>query len=347
MICDETSSSKSDSIDDLLDLSRIRRGSLHLKRELIDAHQLVHNVIDICRDDLQNAELRLQANLLANQHHVDVDPIRFQQALWNLIKNAIKFTPAGGLITVVSLDSDGDNQSRSTPDIVIGVSDTGIGISPEVLPHIFDVLEQGGTSTTRRFGGLGLGLTISRSIIEQHGGRLTARSPGTNLGATFTVAMPTTSPPTSRSADLAPAAAPITHDDALIRPIRVLLVDDNHDTLKYLSKLLSLRGYHVHTAADMASALKIASEAELDVIVSDIELPDGSGLELHREPAALQGEFIPAIALSGFGSSSDVGAKATRPVFAIHLTKPVDFRRLEQAIRQVAASDGVVTLVSG
>ena len=228
---------------------------------------------------------------------------------------------------------------------MIGVSDTGIGISPEVLPHIFDVLEQGGTSTTRRFGGLGLGLTISRSIVEQHGGRLTAHSSGANLGATFTIALPTTSPPTSRSADLAPAATPIYRNGALTRPIRILLVDDNHDTLKYLSNLLSLRGYHVHTAADMASALQVASQAQLDVIVSDIELPDGSGLELV---GSLQhtNRSIPAIALSGFGSSADVELSHSAG-FAIHLTKPVDFRQLEKAIRQVAASAGVVTLIGG
>ena len=330
-------------IDDLLDLSRIRRGSLHLERERIDAHQLIHNVIDICRDDLRVAELQLQTNLLASRHHIDADPIRFQQALWNLIKNAIKFTPAGGQITVVSLNSDGDSQT--TPDVVIGVSDTGIGINPEVLPHIFDVLEQGGTSTTRRFGGLGLGLTISRSILEQHGGRVTAHSPGAGLGATFTIAMPTTAPPPSLSGDDAPVANPISHDDALTRPIRILLVDDNHDTLKYLSKLLSLRGYHVHTAADMASALQVASRAELDVIVSDIELPDGSGLELVGS-LRQSSRPIPAIALSGFGSATDVELSHSAG-FAIHLTKPVDFRQLEVAIRQVAASAGVVTLVSG
>ena len=332
-------------IDDLLDLSRIRRGSLHLHREIVDAHQLIHNVIDICRDDLRVAELSLQTNLLASRCRIHADPIRFQQALWNLIKNAIKFTPAGGQITVISLNSDGDTQSPSTPDVVIGVSDTGIGIQHEVLPRIFDVLEQGGTSTTRRFGGLGLGLTISRSILEQHGGRLTANSPGTNLGATFTIAMPTTSSPASLSADDAPAATPISHDHAVARPTRILLVDDNHDTLKYLSRLLSMRGYHVHTAADMASALKVASQAELDVIVSDIELPDGTGHELvgrlrhARRP-------IPAIALSGFGSSADVELSQSAG-FAIHLkTKPVDFRQLEAAIRQVAANTAAETMVS-
>jgi signal transduction histidine kinase/ActR/RegA family two-component response regulator len=332
-------------IDDLLDLSRIRRGSLHLQRELIDAHQLIHNVIDICRDEFRIAELQLQTNLLASRHHIDADPIRFQQALWNLIKNAIKFTPAGGQITVVSLNSDGVSHSQSAPDLVIGVSDTGIGINPKVLPRIFDVLEHGGTSTTRRFGGLGLGLTISRSILEQHGGRLTAHSPGEGLGATFTIAMRTAPPPASLSADDAPAATPISHDDALTRPIRILLVDDNHDTLKYLSKLLSLRGYHVHTAADMASALQVGSQAELDVIVSDIELPDGSGLELVGSLRNTS-RPIPAIALSGFGSATDVELSHSAG-FAIHLTKPVDFRQLEKAIRQVVASAGVATLVSG
>jgi signal transduction histidine kinase/ActR/RegA family two-component response regulator len=332
-------------IDDLLDLSRIRRGSLHLHREIVDAHQLIHNVIDICREDLRIAELQLQTNLLASQHHLNADPIRFQQALWNLIKNAIKFTPSGGKITIISLNSDGDTRAEGIPDVVIGVSDTGIGIKREVLPHIFDVLEQGGTSATRRFGGLGLGLTISRSIVEQHGGRLTAHSLGANMGATFTIAMPTTAPPILLAIDDAPVAVPISHDDALARPIRILLVDDNHDTLKYLSRLLSLRGYHVHTAADMASALKVGSQAELDVIVSDIELPDGSGHELvgclrHK------GRPIPAIALSGFGSSADVELSHSAG-FAIHLTKPVDFRQLEEAIRQVAASAVVETLVNG
>ena len=324
-------------IDDLLDLSRIRRGSLHLKRELVNAHQLIHNVIDICRDDLHVAELQLQTNLLATWHHIDADPIRFQQALWNLIKNAIKFTPAGGQITVVSFNSDGDTDSASTPDVVIGVTDTGIGINPEVLPHIFDVLEHGGTSTTRRFGGLGLGLAISRSILEKHGGRLSAHSPGTNLGATFTIEIPTASAPaeSSMSRDSLPVDL-IPFDDALARPIRILLVDDNHDTLEYLAKLLSSRGHRVHTAADLASALQVASQEQFDVIVSDIELPDGSGLELlwnlRRTRSA-----IPAIALSGFGSSADVELSHTAG-FAIHLTKPVDFRQLEDAIRHVTKS---------
>ena len=203
-------------IDDLLDLSRIRRGSLHLQRELIDAHQLIHNVIDICRDDLRNRRASSSTSTCSPaSHHVDADPIRFQQALWNLIKNAIKFTPAGGQVTVRSLNADGDGQLRAAPDLVIEVSDTGIGIEPDVLPNIFDVLEQGGISTTRRFGGLGLGLTISRSILEQHGGQLTAHSPGTGPGRHLLDRIAHDRPRRLRlSDDDAPAAAPISHDDA-------------------------------------------------------------------------------------------------------------------------------------
>ncbi len=326
-------------IDDLLDLSRIRRGSLLFKREIVDAHQLVRQVIDICCDDRQAAELQLDIDLLAQWHHIDADPIRFQQALWNLIKNAIKFTPAGGQLTVRSRNDEQSSLAAAMPNLLIEVGDTGIGIAPDVLPRVFDVLEQGVTSTTRRFGGLGLGLTISRSILEQHGGHITARSPGTGKGATFTIEIPTSAAPARSSAgDDSPADGPIAYDYDFARPLRILLVEDNHDTLKYLSGLLSVRGYHVHTAADMTSALKVASQAELDVIVSDIELPDGSGLELlwslRRTSSA-----VPAIALSGFGAPADI--EQTRAAgFAVHLTKPIDFRRLEEVIRQVAASSG-------
>ena len=324
-------------IDDLLDLSRIRQGSLLFETELADAHQLIHDVINICRDDLKKAQLHLAIDLDARRHHVDADPIRFQQALWNLIKNAIKFTPAGGRLCVRSRNRDRDlaSTAENAPDLVIEIQDTGIGIEPDLLPRIFDVLEQGGISTTRRFGGLGLGLTISRSIIEQHCGHLDAQSPGAGGGATFTIQMPTAAPPAPGSSDDAPAALPASPAAPFTRPIKVLLVDDNHDTLKYLSRILSVRGYHVHPAADMASALQAASDADFDVLVSDIELPDGSGLELMWSLRA--GRAIPAIALSGFGAPADV-EQSRSAGFAIHLTKPVDFGRLEQAIRQLAGT---------
>jgi signal transduction histidine kinase/ActR/RegA family two-component response regulator len=331
-------------IDDLLDLSRIRTGPLIFERELTDAHHLVNQVIEICRADLANAGLRLAVDLTARRHHLDVDPIRFQQALWNLIKNAIKFTPTGGEISVRSLNRDRDEGTPNARDLVIEVVDSGIGIDPAVLPRIFDVMEQGGISTTRRFGGLGLGLTISRSILEQHGGRLSAHSPGPGQGATFTIEMPTTSAPAESSADLAPSPAPAPVEGPLERPLEILLVEDNQDTLNYLSRLLSLRGYRVHTAADLASAIQRAAEAEFDLVVSDIELPDGSGLELMWTLRATRN--IPAIALSGFGSPADI-EQSHSAGFAIHLTKPVDFRTLERAIGQLAATTRLASLTSG
>jgi signal transduction histidine kinase/ActR/RegA family two-component response regulator len=331
-------------IDDLLDLSRIRRGSLLFQRELVDAHQLVHDVINICRDDLRKAELQLVDELGARLHHVDADPIRFQQALWNLVKNAIKFTPAGGQLTIRSRNQDRSFGSGGGPDLVIEVEDTGIGIEPDVLHRIFDIMEQGGVSTTRRFGGLGLGLTISRSILEQHGGRLAASSAGAGAGATFTIELLTACPPPPGAAPDLPADLPVSDQPAVAHPLNILLVDDNHDTLKYLTRLLSARGHHVLPAVDMTSALKVAAGADLDVIVSDIELPDGSGLELMWSVRATRS--IPAIALSGFGAPADV-EQSRAAGFAIHLTKPVDFRRLEQAIQQLASSSAIASAVGG
>ena len=156
--------------------------------------------------------------------------------------------------------------------------------------------------------------------------------------------MPTTTAPAESSADLAPSPAPAPVEGPLERPIEILLVEDNQDTLNYLSRLLSLRGYRVHTAADLASAIQRAAEAEFDLVVSDIELPDGSGLELMWTLRATRN--IPAIALSGFGSPADI-EQSHSAGFAIHLTKPVDFRTLERAIGQLAATTRLASLTSG
>jgi signal transduction histidine kinase/CheY-like chemotaxis protein len=337
-------------IDDLLDLSRISRGALYLKREVVDAHELVDHVIEICRDDFQRASLRLVVDLAANDHHVDADPARFQQVLWNLIKNAIKFTPALGQVTVRSRDVSADSSEANGYGLVIVVSDDGIGIEPRVLPRIFDIAEQGGTSATRQFGGLGLGLTISRSIVEQHGGRLSAASAGLGKGATFTLEMPTACAPAARAlADPAEGAKtgagenPGSGTARPHRPWRTLLVEDNRDTLNYLSKTLTMRGYVVRTADSMATGLALALLEEFDCLISDIELPDGSGLELMWRLRASRP--LPAIALSGFGSPEDV-EQSRSAGFALHLIKPIDIRRLDEAIQDVVASAAAAKLVS-
>jgi PAS domain S-box-containing protein len=326
-------------IDDLLDLTRIRGGKLHLERGINDAHEVIHQVVEICREDLRAARLQLTVELAARRHHVDADPARLQQVFWNLIKNAIKFTPAGGTVMIRSRDAEGYPGVATDNGLIVEVSDTGIGIDPDALHRIFEVFDQGEVSSSRRYGGLGLGLSISRSIVEQHGGRLTAASGGKGLGATFTVALPTAddvpvSEPHDEPLDLAPS---IPH-----RPLTILLVEDNADTLNYLSKMLALRGHDIHTADSLSVARRVAAEVDLDVLVSDIELPDGSGLELMW--TLRSGGPVPGIALSGFGSSEDIELSRSAG-FAEHLTKPVDFRRLEEVIQQVAAGGRAVGLV--
>jgi PAS domain S-box-containing protein len=332
-------------IDDLLDLARIRRESLHLKREIVDAHELINQVTAICADDASRAELEVSLDLGADFHHLDADPIRFQQVLWNLVKNAIKFTPSGGHLTVRTMNKRSGSADRLEDALLVEISDTGIGIEADGLHRVFDVAELGGSSATRRFGGLGLGLTLSRSIVEQHGGEISARSEGAGKGATFTIIMPTVPEPkapaepnTVPGSDI---AAPVEPDH---RQLRILLVDDNADTLKFLSVMLRRRGHHVATAGDMATALRLSSESEPDVIVSDIELPDGDGRELMDTIRSTRP--IPGIALSGFGSAEDV-EQSLAAGFTVHLTKPVDFRRLERAIQQVAAGAAAEDLVGG
>jgi nitrogen-specific signal transduction histidine kinase len=318
-------------VDDLLDLAQIRSGKLHLERETVDAHALVHHVIEICRDELAMARVELVLDLRATRNHVHADPARLQQVLWNLIKNAIKFTPPGGIVTVRSRDLEDRRQGADHAALVLEVNDTGIGIDQELIPRIFDVFDQDAFSPARRLGGLGLGLLISRSIVEQHGGRLAAASDGQNLGAKFTVELPSVIAPETAARREGPLA---TDTHIPYPPLTILLVEDNADTLNYLRKILTLRGNNVHTASSLSLALQMASDLDFDVLVSDIELPDGTGLELMR--TLRTSRTIAGIALSGFGSLEDIELSRSAG-FAEHLTKPVDFRRLEKAIHEVAA----------
>jgi len=326
-------------IEDLLDVTRIRGDQLHLKREVIAAHELIHQVVEICREDLRSAGLRLVLDLAARRHDVDADPARLQQVLWNLIKNAIKFSPAGrGTVTIRSRNRDDDYLPVAGSWLVIEVADEGVGIEPELIPRIFSMFEQGGPATGPKFGGLGLGLTISRSIVERHGGHLRASSEGHGRGATLTLELPVAALSISRS-----SLPPPTPDKEMShRALKILMVEDNKDTLNYFSQMLMQRGHVVRTASNLAMALRVASETEIELLISDIELPDGSGLELMwklRSRDALKG-----IALSGFGSSDDV-EQSRCAGFSEHLTKPVEFRHLAEAIERVAASGRVEGLV--
>lgn len=319
-------------IDDLLDITRISRGKLVLNREVVDAHALIHQALEICRADLRANDLRVAIELDASEHHVDGDPARLQQVFWNLIKNAVKFTPRGGSLSIRSRNGEsGAADDGRTPSLIVEVSDTGIGIDSEVLPRIFDAFEQGDQSTRRRFGGLGLGLAISRSVIVAHNGTLTAASPGADQGATFTLELATTPAPLPDAAAPAPShKKPLAH-----RSLKILLVEDNKETLRYLSWILAQHNHAVETADSMAAALETAAERTFDLVISDIELPDGSGLELMRRLG--EGGEIRGIALSGFGSDDDIQMSKAAG-FSEHLTKPIDFLKLEETIYHVTSS---------
>jgi len=303
-------------IDDLLDLTRITRDNLQLQLEPLDAHRAIANVLEMCASELGDKRLRLSLELRAENHQVAADPPKFQQIIWNLLKNAIKFTGENGTITVSS-------SNDSAQSLTIRVTDTGIGIEPEIMERIFNRFEQGDRSFQRRFGGLGLGLTISKSIAEAHGGTLLAESEGRDRGASFLLKIKTV-PEGERTGK--PGAVPVA---TVRRSLRILLVDDHPDTSAALEKLLTRRGHAVTVAGDMRSALEAVEGRPFDLLISDVGLPDGSGLELMtrlRTTSSLRG-----IAISGFGMNGDV-EKSLQAGFSEHLVKPVNLERLEAAI---------------
>lgn len=316
-------------IDDLLDVTRIGRGKLKLLPRVVDAHALLRQVLQICHDEIRTGHFYVDVDLTARDHYLRVDPTRLQQVLWNLVKNAVKFTSAGGRLTIRSRNAPGLAEGPGRPRLVVEVSDTGVGIAPEVLPRIFEAFEQGPTAAHQQFGGLGLGLAISRAIVEAHGGTLVATSAGAGCGATFTLELATVAAPVS----VAETPPPIPGGEPAPRPLRILLVEDNPDTLRYLTLILRRRGHAVTPVDTLSSALRTLSEEDFDLILSDIELPDGTGLDLMRTLG--RERAIPGIAMSGFGSDEDV-AQSRSAGFGAHLTKPVDFRTLEALIRETA-----------
>jgi CheY-like chemotaxis protein len=252
---------------------------------------------------------------------VDADPARLQQAVWNLVKNAVKFTPPGGTIRVIT-------RSAGAGRVEVEVRDTGKGISPEALPHIFDPFEQGDPAITRQFGGLGLGLSIAKAVVDRHGGTIRAASDGPGLGSSFTVALPLVAPPAGRPEEAAapPAAGPAGR-------LRILLIEDHVDTARATARLLERSGYKVVWAEGVAAALRLAESQPFDIVVSDLGLPDGSGFEVMQRLKERYG--VPGIALSGFGMEGDI-LRGREAGFLEHLVKPVDVATLDQTIRRVA-----------
>lgn len=305
-------------IDDLLDFTRITRDKMQLRFVPMDAHQAVSNVVEICRAEAKSKRLDVHLNLRANSCHVTADAAKFQQIVWNLLKNAIKFTPEGGDITISS-----DNPSESV--FTVSVRDTGIGMESEVMQRIFDPFEQGNRSFEHRFGGLGLGLAISKSLAQAHGGTLTAQSDGSDRGSTFTLTMQAL--PQGEAVSVASKAI----TDSARQPLKILLVDDHHDTCAALEKLLARRGHLVAVTHDVRSAMEAAVRNKFDLLISDIALPDGTGMDLMMRLRAIS--KVPGIAISGFGNNGDI-ERSLQAGFSEHLIKPIKLDNLEAAIER-------------
>jgi len=305
-------------IDDLLDFTRIARDKMQLRFVPVDAHHAISNVVEICRAEAKSKTLHVHLNLRANSHHVAADAAKFQQIVWNLLKNAIKFTPKDGEITISS--------SNPSPEILaVSVRDTGLGIEPEVIQRIFDPFEQGDRSFESRFGGLGLGLAISKSLAQAHGGTLTAQSKGRDRGSTFILSMQTLSP-----AEVATVPAEASNE-ASQQGLKILLVDDHHDTCAALEKLLVRRGHLVAATHNVRSAMEAAVRNKFDLLISDIALPDGTGMDLMMQLRAIS--KIPGIAISGFGNNGDI-ERSLQAGFSEHLIKPIKLERLEAAMER-------------
>jgi signal transduction histidine kinase len=309
-------------IDDLLDVTRISKGKLQLTFETICIHQILQRAYEICRKEIEEKNLDVEFQFRAVQTHVEGDPARLQQVFWNLIKNSVKFTPDKGRITIETLNP--------TPDkIEARVIDTGIGIEQEKIDKIFNAFEQG-SDITRRFGGLGLGLAISRALIDAHGGKVRVQSSGKDKGATFSVELNTVLAPIGRDGESQDQQVDRAPEPAIPSHRRVLLVDDHHDTCIGMKRMLERHGYKITLAHSAEQAVEKVRTEEFDLLISDIGLPDRSGYELMREVRL--NKDLPGIALSGFGSEQDVNL-AREAGFAEHLTKPINFERLEKTIQ--------------
>ncbi|MEA2559315.1 MAG: hypothetical protein QOH06_819 [Acidobacteriota bacterium] len=313
-------------IDDLLDLTRVSSGKIQLDRRTIDLHEVIeHAVQTSCAGELATGRRNVEVELEAEGHHLWGDSPRLTQVFWNLLNNAVKFTPEGGTITVRT-------RNDSPQQVAVEITDTGMGIDPDVLPRIFDAFEQGEPGVTRRYGGLGLGLAISKAIVELHGGSISVRSDGRDRGTTFSVGLP--AEPRPFEAEAAPASQV---DETPPARLRVLLVEDHSDTAAALADLMRLHGHDVRIAGTVAQALSAAAEeSRIDLVISDLGLPDGNGQDLMRQLAERFG--LRGIALSGYGMEEDL-RRSREAGFERHLTKPVNLEALEMAIQQVAAGN--------
>jgi CheY-like chemotaxis protein len=313
-------------VSDLLDMSRIVSGKIHLEVQPINLNDVIHNSIEAVRPSVEAKQLRVRTLLDSSVGLVRADPNRLQQVLWNLLSNAVKFTPSGGHIQVVL--------ERVNSHVEVAVEDSGIGIPSEFLPYVFERFRQADAATTRRHGGLGLGLSIVKTLVELHGGSVRVKSAGENQGTTFVIALPVShisEQDVERSQRL-----PILEDplEAIELPAlggaRVLIVDDEPDGRQLMVRILEGRGASVTAVASGNEALALLKDRQFDILISDIGMPDLDGYELMRRARSLDAGHagpMPAIAVTAYARTED-RQRSLLAGYQMHLAKPIEAREL-------------------
>jgi len=313
-------------IEDLLDMSRITSDKVLLDLQTIVPASIIASAIETLRPAADAKHIAIHCSIASDAGRITGDPSRIQQVIWNLLSNALKFTPQGGRVEI--------GVRREATRLAITVSDNGVGIKKDFLPHVFDRFRQADASTTRRHGGLGLGLAIVKHLVEQHGGTVTVSSAGDMQGASFTVRLPLgTRAAPARLAGGAPSASPD------LRGVTVLLVDDEADARELTARILRDNHAEVHGAGSVAQALQLLEQVQPHVLVSDIGMPDADGFDLlahiraHASPDAAR---LPALALTAFAQPQD-RQRALASGFQAWISKPLDPAELVAAVAQLAA----------
>ncbi|MEP6635269.1 MAG: PAS domain S-box protein [Acidobacteriota bacterium] len=311
-------------VRDLLDLSRLHMGKLSLNLEALSLTNTINDAVETVRSETAEKEIDVRIDVPEEVVFVDGDPLRMEQVVWNLLNNAVKFTPPGGKVTVKLRDEGGH--------AVLTVEDTGQGIAPEFLPHVFEMFRQADASTSRRHGGMGIGLALVQELVQLHNGSVSVYSEGAGTGARFVVKLPL-----SRATNKTNTEGSKIEPEVLSQ-MRILVVDDSVDTVDMLRHLFEMDGATVRTAGGGAEALEIAEQEKFDVILSDISMPGMDGFELLRRLRTLpHGKDVPVLALTGFGRVEDV-ERAKAEGFFSHVTKPVDVGAIIEILQKLPVS---------
>jgi PAS domain S-box-containing protein len=332
-----------DLISQLLDMSRITSGKLLLDMQTIDMAAVIRAALETAKPAIEAKDIRLETALDAAAGQAHGDPNRLKQVIWNLLSNAVKFTGRGGVIRVET--------ARSDARLDIRVSDTGQGIDPEFIPHIFERFRQEDASAARKHGGLGLGLSIAHSLVEMHGGSIKVTSPGKGRGTTFTVSLPMLQAPKGNGQAAAALAETTTeqrggHAEITLEGVRLLVVDDDRGSLQIVKRMLEERHATVFTAASARQGLELLQRVRPDVLISDIGMPEEDGYRFLRRVRALDphhGGSTPAMALTAFASPED-RRRAMLCGYQAHLTKPIEASRLIAIVAGLASRTGEQSL---